>query len=39
MKGIKIVAKVSLNTILYVIYYICRAFIIWYQEDKIDESL
>lgn len=39
MKDIKTAAKVSLETILYVIYKICRAFIIWYQEDKRDESL
>lgn len=28
-------AKASLNTILYVIYKICRAFVIWYEmEDE-----
>lgn len=39
MKGIKFAAKASLETILYVIYKICRAFIIWYQEDKRDEPV
>lgn len=30
----KKLAKVSINQVLYIIYKICRAYVIWYQEDK-----
>lgn len=30
----KKLAKASLNQILYIIYRICRAYVIWYQEES-----
>lgn len=33
MKKISAVAKFGINEILYIIYRICRAFIIWFEED------
>lgn len=32
-------AKVTINHVLYVIYKICKAYIIWYQEDQKDGML
>lgn len=34
MKKVKVAAQVTINQILYIIYRICRAFIIWYMEDE-----
>lgn len=34
----KRLAKVSINKILYIIYRICRAYVIWYQEGDSDVS-
>lgn len=30
----KKLCKVSIEKILYIVYKICRAYIIWYQKDK-----
>lgn len=35
----KKVTTATINQVLYWIYKICRAFIIWYQEDKRDEPV
>lgn len=35
----KKLATASINQILYWIYQICRAFVIWYQEANRDESM